>query len=397
MEPMFPENPEILREKAADLLLRSGRLSGRLHPITLSSVAELVRMMNSYYSNQIEGHATHPLDIERALRKDYSTDPTKRALQLESAAHVEVQRLVEGDMNSGFVDVTSIEFLRRVHKEFYDRLPPEFQIVETKRGRKDHVVPGALRTCEVEVGRHIAPDAKTLPQFLARFHEAYRAEKLAPLERVIAVACSHHRLAWIHPFLDGNGRVTRLFSDAYFRVAGVEGYGLWTIARGLARSREEYMQRLADADSTRRNDYDGRGNLSNEALHRFCIFFLDRALDQIQVMTEVFGFDRIEERITEFAQRWALKQKLPKTLRILLWTVFSKGEVSRGDAASLLGVPERTARRYVSGLLDSKILHSAGPAMPVRLAFTTATAAFYLPNLYPAQIEAQASMNLLES
>ncbi len=43
--------------------------------------------MNCYYSNLIEGHDTHPVDIERALRHDYSDDPRTRNLQLEAAAH----------------------------------------------------------------------------------------------------------------------------------------------------------------------------------------------------------------------------------------------------------------------------------------------------------------------
>jgi len=54
-----------------------------------------VRSMNCYYSNLIEGHDTHPIDIDqRALKNDYSADPSKaRNLQLESqGAHIAVQQ-----------------------------------------------------------------------------------------------------------------------------------------------------------------------------------------------------------------------------------------------------------------------------------------------------------------
>ena len=47
--------------------------------------------MNCYYSNLIEGHDTHPIDIERALKNDYSQDAHKRDLQLEAKAHIAVQ------------------------------------------------------------------------------------------------------------------------------------------------------------------------------------------------------------------------------------------------------------------------------------------------------------------
>jgi Fic family protein len=79
---------------------------------------------------------------------------------------------------------------------------------------------------------------------------------------------------WIHPFLDGNGRVTRLYTDACFHKLPLSGYGLWNISRGLARRRDDYMSALTQGDAPRRNDLDGRGNLSNEGLVKFCDFFL---------------------------------------------------------------------------------------------------------------------------
>ena len=51
--------------------------------------------MNCYYSNLIEGHDTHPVDIERALKNDYSRDEKKRDLQLEAKAHIIVQQGID--------------------------------------------------------------------------------------------------------------------------------------------------------------------------------------------------------------------------------------------------------------------------------------------------------------
>lgn len=56
------------------------------------ALADLVRAMNCYCSNLIEGHDTHPIDIERAMRNDYSSDPKKRKLQLEAKAYIAVQK-----------------------------------------------------------------------------------------------------------------------------------------------------------------------------------------------------------------------------------------------------------------------------------------------------------------
>jgi len=167
-----------------------------------------------------------------------------------------------------------LETICWIHREFCSRLPDELLwVVNPDSGKKIKVVPGMLRDGEVQVGRHLAPLADSLPLFLNRFTEAYAPEKLSKLRQIIAVAASHHRLLWIHPFYDGNGRVTRLFSHAYLRHIGI-GNSLWSISRGLARRVEDYKSLLMQADEPRRGDLDGRGSLTAAGLLIFCTFFL---------------------------------------------------------------------------------------------------------------------------
>jgi hypothetical protein len=75
-----------LTDLAVDLAAKSAGFRRSLLPGVLTALADLVRSMNCYYSNLIEGHDTHPVDIERALKSDYSADPEKRDLQLEANA-----------------------------------------------------------------------------------------------------------------------------------------------------------------------------------------------------------------------------------------------------------------------------------------------------------------------
>jgi len=125
-----------------------------------------------------------------------------------------------------------------------------------------------------------------VPRFLARLEAAYRGPELGRIDRVVAVPAAHHRLLWIHPFLDGNGRVARLVSHAMLRETGV-GTSLWSISRGLARSAADYKRSLMAADEPRRNDFDGRGALSEMALTEFCEFFLRVCVDQVEFMAGV--------------------------------------------------------------------------------------------------------------
>ena len=170
--------------------------------------------------------------------------------------------------------VVSSEYLKWIHHEFCTRLPAEMLVLSNPEGTKQiQIAPGEWRTGDVIVGRHIPISAPAIDSFISRFTAGYRLDRLSQIDRVIAVAAAHHRLVWIHPFSDGNGRVARLFSHAMFREIGM-GTNLWSISRGLARSREQYRAVLANADLPRWNDLDGRGNLTARGLQAFCEFFL---------------------------------------------------------------------------------------------------------------------------
>ncbi|MBO0614192.1 MAG: hypothetical protein RL122_2157 [Pseudomonadota bacterium] len=77
-----------LSDLALELAMQAASFRSSLPKVIHAALADLVRSMNCYYSNLIEGHHTHPVDIERALHNDYSLNPEKRNLQLEAKAHI---------------------------------------------------------------------------------------------------------------------------------------------------------------------------------------------------------------------------------------------------------------------------------------------------------------------
>jgi Fic family protein len=167
------------------------------------------------------------------------------------------------------------ESLREVHRRFCEDLPPELlTVTDPDTGRTIAVVPGAWRRNDVSVGRHGAVSPGAVPRLLERFGAFYGG--LGRTETILSAAAAHHRLLWIHPFADGNERVARLMSHAVLLDALDTG-GVWSIARGLARNVAAYKSHLMACDQPRRNDLDGRGNLSEEALAEFTRFFLGGA------------------------------------------------------------------------------------------------------------------------
>jgi Fic family protein len=220
-----------LTDLALDLSQKSAGLRRSLPPALLASLADLVRAMNCYYSNLIEGHDTHPVDIERALKNDYSKDARKRDLQFEARAHIAVQQWIDrGGLNGGMA--IKPEGLRDIHRRFCELLPDELRWVEDPATKKRiRLVPGELRLTDVQVGRHIAISPGAVPRFLERFSEVYG--KVGKMESIISIAAAHHRLLWIHPFVDGNGRVARLMSHAML-LETLDTGAVWSVARGLA-------------------------------------------------------------------------------------------------------------------------------------------------------------------
>ncbi len=386
MEPLKPgEDGGKTAGLALALIRGAERLRGSMHPITRNVVADLVRSMNSYYSNLIEGHRTKPRDIDAAIRKDFSADPAQRSLQIQHVAHMEVQADMDARLPAMAAgDVCSGEFLCWLHEGFYRRLPEEFRKVEDAKGKAYDVQPGKIRQAEVSVGRHMAPASKKLSDFLKRFAEFYGPLVTTEPGSLIAAAAAHHRLTWIHPFLDGNGRVARLFTHAWFVKACVDGDGLWTISRGLARRKPDYQAALANADEKRMTDYDGRGYLSQRYLGEFCRFFLATAADQLEFMQELLAVDSMLNRMAGYGERRESAKELPGGSARVLGEIFLRGEIARGDVSRIIGASPRTAQKLTGELLTHRLVTSGSPKGPLRLGFPADAAGHYFPNLYPA-------------
>ena len=368
-----------LVDLAVDLAGKSAGFRRSLPVGIVTALADLVRAMNCYYSNLIEGHDTHPIDIERALKNDYSVDPQKRNLQLEAKAHITVQRWIDEGNVAGRATTTHV--VREIHQRFCELLPDELLWVEDpESGERARVVPGALRQRDVRVGQHIAISPGAIPRFLAEFERAYRG--LGKADAILAAAAAHHRLVWIYPFLDGNGRVTRLMSHAMLLEALDTG-GLWSVSRGLARAVSTYKAHLASCDLPRRNDLDGRGTLSEEALADFTRFFLETCLDQVSFMESLVQPDRLRARILMWSEEETRLNMLPPKAGQVLEAVLYRGELPRGEVGELLGLTTRHARRIVATLLERGVLTSESSRAPLHLAFPATLASRWMPGLFP--------------
>lgn len=370
----------------AELSAKSAVLGEKLHPATAANLAALVRLMNSYYSNLIEGHNTQPRDIERAMAGEFFESGERRNLQLEALAHVKVQAEIDGLASRGSVlEPASNDFVKWLHRRFYAGSPEEFLAVDGPNGSL-LMVPGEYRSKpdqEVTVGRHMPPSSEVVARFMDYFETRYAFENMGQASRILSMPASHHRLNFIHPFVDGNGRVSRLMSHAMAAKANIGAHGLWSISRGLARgleSRKEYKRMMDNADSPRRGDLDGRGNLSTAALSEFTVWFLRICVDQIDFMSSLFETKKLAGR---YARLVDLTDNLKPEAKYLLDEALIRGQFERGAAARITGLAERSARRLLSEVVNAGLLASETPKGAVSLRFPVDSLEVLFPRLYP--------------
>jgi len=387
MEPMLPDlQSGELADLSQKVTLAIGELSAHLpSALVRRQVSQLVQRMNCYYSNLIEGHKTLPRDIEQAERQQLEEGPQEEHdKQLLAEAHIQTEAAMIGRLESEEgVDVYSSDFICWIHRTFYERLPESMREAKMLSGESYQIEPGQLRDFMVDVGRHTPPDHAVLPQFLERFREAYSQPSILATQQLVAIAAAHHRLAWIHPFGDGNGRVIRLHSHALLHRHDLHGHGLCTLSRGLARNRQGYFNHLQAADSRRENDYDGRGNLSARQLSLFCRFFLKTLLDQAQFMNGLLNLADLRTRIEKYFQFQALHLKQDQeAISAVVTTLAYEGEIQRERVKTVTGKGATTAARIIKLGLSEGYFSSPSPKGVLQFSLPEKTWEFYFPQLF---------------
>lgn len=380
-EPLLPSESRLepLLAKSHTLLRQATRLAGTRVPPELRA---LLRSMNSYYTNRIEGQHTRPHEIEQALRQDFSRDLGLAARQRLAVAHIEAEQSLEARYagEAGAKALYSVAAVCELHRELFGRLPA----TDLVTAQHEPIVPGQLRQREVQVGQHVAPAHASVTPFLTRWAAFYGAVRPGELT-LVALAAAHQRLGWIHPFVDGNGRVMRLHTHTLLSALGYTG-GLWSPLRGFARSTERYYALLADADSARRGDLDGRGNLSEQALMAWIDYVLDTCLDQVGFMSGMLDFETMKARLEACLvfEETVLKSGVrQEALRGLHYLFLSGEEMPRGDFKSMIGMSARGATDVLGALLKRGLLKSDSAQGRVRFGLPQHALRFLFPRLWP--------------
>ena len=387
------------QDKILELYRLDAELNGLVPKSIRASVEWLLRSVNCYYSNKIEGNKTHPKDLLTSQNIQDSTSDLPVDV-IELLAHLEVQVMLK-NRTVEKKDVVTQSFVKELHDAFYcdGNLPDEILILKDKDGKlymdengsHVHIVPGQYRDRGVIVGNHHPPVPNEIQGYMCWLEQRFNPTNIHGTTPVIAAAGLHHRLAWIHPFADGNGRVIRLLTDCYMRCAGFGGYGLWSLSRGFCRNSKEYYTALAEADKPRQGDSDGRGILSDAGLMYFTKYFVDTAIDQVKFFRGLLEPIGLRQRIqlyfelrargaapTEDGEQLPIMKLIAKDIYI---TLLDRGEMTRSELCAALGKGEQTLRPVLKQMQQERLI-KLDPKKPITLLLSPHAVEVMFPKLW---------------
>ncbi len=373
----------VLRSNLNDLALslaeKSAAFSSSLPPAIADALADLVRIVNCYYDIMIEGRHIQSVDVEQAMLGNFSDDNETRDVQLEALAYVAVQKWIDKEE----IDVSpfSLENICETHWRFFNPLAQGLLLSTGGNGETANAKPGALRTCDVRGGRRMAISPGAVPRFLTRMEESYHSG--GRIDRILASACSHHRLLWVQPFAKGNGRIARLLSQRALRSV-LRTDGLWSVARGLALREREYRTLLQSCDepSQAAIGREEHGPLSEGALADFTRFFIETCIDQIDFMSEMLQPRSLRSRALTWVQHEIEAGQLPRGAEMVMNAILYRGELDRGEVSILARASDRSARRVTAALIKSGVVMAESSRSTLRLSFPAGLAVRFFPELF---------------
>ena len=381
LDPILPEAlPQSIIALADALPRKTQFLAGRLPTQTSARLGRLLQITNTYYSNLIEGQYTEPADMQRA-----QTAPIKERKLLKSLAveHMAVQALFERTLRQrgpiGWTGMFAPEMVSTLHNRLFrgttdaERTLADGSIMES----------GVLRSVtgqNVIVGNHDAPDASSVEIMLRHLQTGFGSQK-DPRRQLVSALAYHHRLAWVHPFPDGNGRVARLITHLQLVSLGLEPT-LWSLSRGLARRHEDYYRTLAMADRPREGDLDGRGQMSQKRYFEFIEFMLQVCHDQVDYMTAAVDPSRLRERVTRaFRYNEKLVQQgiRPESAPAII-ALITQGSLPRNEIKTFTGLTPRPAIDELSRLIKVGLVESRTPKSRI---VTPGLPAWFAQDIFP--------------
>ncbi len=391
LTPYFPRESE---SYTTDMIFELDALYSKLNQlhsntpkVILNEIVKNMNHVNNYYSNQIESDGTHPVDIEKVCKEGVIANKTGREdlkKRLALSYHAAQQEIIQEHYPKPLIE--RVQFF---HRSFYDSQflhEDQLYVFDESTTGQIHVKPGVFRERMVQIGNHIPPEPKDINRLLKEWGAHYSlGEKEVGYKKLLKAFVAHHRLMYIHPFLDGNGRAGRLVLESMLKEAVPNSHGLWSISRGLAKSKDEYFRALENAGMIRQGaPYDGVGSLSERGLVYFVNYMNETAIKEIDFMLKLMDLSKLESRLSKFVD--FSEKEIPKEMKMLIPHFLVKGEIKKSELPKIWHASERKSRDVQNTLKKLSLIKDSNEShrTPIRLNITAEVMSFIFPEIMPA-------------
>ncbi len=204
----------------------------KLRPLPSSALKKLqeqFRIEMTYNSNAIEGNSLTLKETFLVINEGITIKGKPLKDHLEAKNHYEALEYLSGLVEKSRKQTISEQLIRNLH-----------QVIMQETEKK---WAGKYRNSNVIIGgaEHKPPDAISVPYQMAKLIKWWQ-DLQKKLDVIELAAIIHHKLVYIHPFFDGNGRTARLIMNLILMQGG---YPLVVI---LKNDRRKYYRVLSEAD-----------------------------------------------------------------------------------------------------------------------------------------------------
>ena len=326
-------------ELILDIENSKGALNGpAIGKETVATIQNLVRIENAIRSNKIEGNHTTYADFEAGLEQRFPASEQKRIKVLENINHYKAESFIDERLQD-FKDKIFFSHLmiRETHKILMCNIPL------ASEGVKE---PGAYRKEDVRIhlSDHIPPNFNFVYTYMDELINY--ANSTSRITSLVNTAIAHHRFTWIHPFKNGNGRMSRLFSYLMLKYYGLDFNGMVSLPRAFERNKSEYYNELANAD---------QGNIES-----WIKYFLTVLLSELNLSVKRLKWQKKEESFDLYLGKLVEIKKININEKKCIKIAFFRGVLDNERIMTRLNVSRATSTRLLKGLTDKNFIQSLG-------------------------------------
>lgn len=211
-------------------------LNNRRFPhVVLLELEKTAREVSSYASTSIEGNPLPLTEVKKILKSKPShiRDSEKEVLNYNQALQELNKRLEEGKIR------LSLDLILKIQRQITKGLLPVF---ESGHLREKPVVVSDPRTGQVV---YLPPDVKDVKPLMEKLIEFTNISKNT-IDPLILAGIFHKQMVIIHPFMDGNGRATRLATKVLLVEMGLNTFNLFSFENYYNKNVTKYFQTVGE-------------------------------------------------------------------------------------------------------------------------------------------------------